>query len=230
MPDLHRCPSGPARAAAVRSGRRLARLLSLPLAAVVALAVPVASAHAQGQIGVLLGATYSSLRGIDGLDSRTGLVGGASIVLPSSGLLAFQPEALFVNKGAKASTGDPEGLKLSYFELPLLLRLRLGGGEGSVHPHAYAGPYLGIQIDCSVQGNSADCDDVPGVSTKSVDVGGVLGGGLDFDFGPLVLTGGARYSFGVSKVADFEFSQVRESARNGTFALYAGAAIRLGSR
>jgi len=230
MPRNKRCTARrPAHIVDALAGRQLLRRLALPVVLAAALATPASTATAQGQVGAVFGATFTSLRGVDGLDNRTGLVGGLSIVLPSSGLLAFQPEALFVNKGAKASTGDPGGLKLSYFEVPLLVRLKLGG-EGTVHPHAYAGPYVGIQVDCSVKGSSADCDDLPGVSTKSVDVGGVLGGGLDFDFGPLVLTGGARYSFGVSKVADFEFSSVRESARNGAFALYAGAAIRLGSR
>lgn len=202
---------------------------SLVLTALLSQLAPIRTATAQGQIGVVLGATFSTLRGIDGLDNRTGLVGGISIVLPSHGVLSLQTEALWINKGAKASTADPEGLKLSYFEIPILARLNLSR-DGTVHPHAYAGPYLGIQIDCSVKGTASSCNDIPGVSTKSVDVGGLVGGGVDFDFGPLVLTGGARYSFGVSRVADFEFGSVKESARNGAFALYAGAAIRLGRR
>lgn len=203
----------------------------LLLAGLVAAAtfLPSATARGQGQVGVLLGATYSTLRGVDGLDGRTGLVGGLSILHPSDGFLAFQWEALMVNKGAKASTGDPEGLKLSYFEVPLMMRLKLNRG-GTMHPHVYAGPYLGIQVDCSVKGTSADCDDIPGVNTRSVDVGGIFGGGVDYDVGPLVLTGGVRYSFGVSSVADFSFDAVDESVRNGVYALYAGAAIRFGRR
>ncbi|MCC6770625.1 MAG: PorT family protein [Gemmatimonadaceae bacterium] len=201
------------------------------LAALVAAAslLPGASAMGQGQVGVLLGATYSTLRGVDGLDGRTGLVGGLSILFPSEGFLAFQTEALLVNKGAKASTGDPEGLRLSYVEVPLMARLTLNRG-GTMHPHLYAGPYLGFEVDCSVKGTAAACDDIPGVNTHSVDVGGLLGGGVDYDVGPLVLTGGVRYSFGVSNVADFSFDAVDESARNGVYALYAGAAFRFGRR
>lgn len=194
-----------------------------------ALAVPASHARAQGQVGAILGATFSTLRGIDGLSNRTGLVGGISIVLPNDGIFAFQPEALWVNKGAKASTGDPEGLKLSYFEIPLLYRIKLSRELG-LRPHIYLGPYLGFQIDCSVRGTSTSCNDIPGVSTKTVDVGGMAGGGLDYDFGPLVLSGGARYSFGVSSVADFELGNVKESAKNGVFSLYVGTAIRLGGR
>lgn len=204
-------------------------LRSLTVLAAVALFA--ASAQAQGgHIGVIAGATFSTLRGIDGLDSRTGSIGGLSLVLPSSGLLSLQPEALLTSKGAKGSTSGAEGLKLSYFEVPLLVRLNLAR-EGTVHPHLYAGPYLGLQIDCSVRGTTGKCDDIPGISTKSVDIGGTLGGGIDFDFGPLVLSGGLRYSFGVSKVADFEFDAVNESAKNGAYAVYVGAALRfLGGR
>jgi hypothetical protein len=222
-----RCP---ARVRDIGAGRRLLHALAIPVALAAAMGIPAASAAAQGQVGAIVGATYSTLRGIDGLDGRTGLVGGLSIVLPSSGIFALQPEVLFTNKGgSSASPNAPSGLQLSFLDVPLLLRLKLGG-IGSLHPHAYAGPYFGIRVDCSVKGTSADCDRIAGVSTKSVDVGGVVGGGLDFDFGPLVLTGGARYSFGVSKIAEFERGSVRESAKNGAFTIYTGAAIRLGSR
>lgn len=195
-----------------------------------ALFAPMTSARAQGgQFGAIVGATFSTLRGVDGLDSRTGLLGGLSLVLPSGGAFALQPEALLVSKGAKGTNTTAAGLKLNYVEIPVLLRLTLSR-DGSVHPHAYAGPYLGFQIDCSVKGTSADCNDVPGVSTKTVDVGGIVGGGLDFDFGPLVLTGGARYGFGVSTVADFQVGSVKESAKNGVWALYTGLSFRIGGR
>jgi outer membrane protein with beta-barrel domain len=208
---------------AVRNHRAV---LQLSLSAT-ALLAPVTRGRAQGQIGAIVGATFSTLRGIDGLDSRTGLIGGLSLVLPGAGPFAIQTGALFVSKGAKGSTSNADGLEINYLEVPLLLRIGLGLGTGP-SPHIYAGPYLGYQLDCTVQGTSANCDDVPGVSTKTVDVGGIVGGGLDFGFGPLVLTAGLRYGFGVSKVADFEFGSVRESAKNGTFAIYTGLAIKLG--
>jgi hypothetical protein len=188
---------------------------------------PVAAVQAQGQIGAVIGATFASFRGIDGLDSRTGLMGGLSLVLPLVGGVALQPELLLVSKGAEGSEPDLPGIKLNYVEVPVLLRLSLGQG-GLMNPHLYAGPYLGYNINCTVEGTSADCDDVPGISTKTVDVGGALGGGIDVSLGGLVLTGGLRYSFGISKVADFDAGAVNESAKNGVFAVYTGLAIRFG--
>ena len=194
-----------------------------------ALFAPIHVAQAQGgQVGAIVGATFSTLRGLDGLDSRTGLLGGLSFVT-SGGTLAWQPEVLAVSKGAKGTTTGAQGLKLDYLEIPVLLRLSLSRELG-MRPHVYAGPYLGFQLDCSVKGSSADCNDLPGVSTHTVDVGGIVGGGLDFDLGPLVLTGGVRYGFGVSTVADFELGQVKESAKNGVWALYTGLSFRVGGR
>lgn len=189
------------------------------------LVVPAAGVHAQTQIGGMVGATFSTLRGIDGLDSRTGLIGGLSLASGSG--LGLQSGLLFTSKGAKGSGNTTDGVQLDYVEIPLALRLNLGQGA-SLNPHVYAGPYLGFKIDCKVEGTSGNCNDVPGVSTKTVDIGGVVGGGLDFNFGPLVLTGGLRYGFGVSTVADFEFGNVRQSAKNGSFAIYTGLGIRLG--
>jgi hypothetical protein len=81
-----------------------------------------------------------------------------------------------------------------------------------------------------VGGVTGNCDDVPGISTNTVDAGGIVGGGLDLNLGALVLTGGVRYGFGVSKVADFDADGVRESASNGSYAVYAGLSVRFGGR
>jgi hypothetical protein len=189
--------------------------------------VPTAVTHAQGQIGAIVGGSFSTLRGIDDLDSHTALFGGLALVLPGSGSLGLEIDGLFVSKGAKGTNTGPDGLKLNYIEVPVLLRLSLAPGL-PVSPHVYAGPYLGYQISCKVQGTSADCDDVPGISTKTVDIGGTAGGGVNVAVGGMILTGGLRYSFGVSKVADFDVGTVNESAKNGTFAVYAGLGFRLG--
>lgn len=200
-------------------------------AVVLALLVSAPRAGAQsGQFGLLGGATFASLRGldaIDDLDTRTGLVGGAYLLLPLRGALQLQLEGLLVNKGAEPPVGNT--FKLSYAEVPVLLRLNLAPSS-PINPHVYAGPYFGMRIDCSV-GDDTSCEDAPEVvSTATVDVGGTAGGGLSIHLGGLVLTGGARYSFGVSTLAEFEGGGVREAAKNGAWALYAGLGVRFGRR
>lgn len=213
----------------MRCPMRRSRTVLLATAAL--LAVVPNAAQAQGaRIGGIVGATFSKLSGIDNLDQRNGTMGGVSLVLPLAGPFSLQPEALVVSKGAQGQlSSSAGGVKLTYAEVPVLLRLQLSPSS-LLAPHVYAGPYFGYQVDCSVEGSDVDCDDLPGVSTKSVDVGGIAGGGLDLDLGGLVLTGGLRYEFGVSKVIDFDTSNVRESAKNGTFAIYAGLSFRLGGK
>lgn len=206
------------------------RLLLALLVAVAAILPSRASAQG-GQIGLIGGATFSTLRGLDDFDafeSRTGLVGGGYLVLPLAGPLQLQLEGLVSSRGAEPRNASDDALKLSYVEVPVMLRLNLGGSS-AINPHLYAGPYLGLRINCTI-GDDTDCDDAPGVSTKSVDVGGVAGGGLAFDVGGLVLTGGARYAFGVSTLAEFQGADLRESAKHGGWAIYAGLGVRLGRR
>ncbi len=202
------------------------------LALVVAFLLPASPALAQDrgqgtQVTGLVGATFSTLRGVDGLDSRTGTLAGVSLLLPLMGPLSFQPEALVVSRGAES--GFRTGMELSTFELPLLLRLSITP-RSNLTPHLYAGPYLGIEIDCTVDGVSADCEDFPDLNTNTVDVGGILGGGVNLLAGPLLATAGLRYGFGVSTLAEFDPSDAREAARHGAFSIYVGAGFRLGGR
>jgi len=189
------------------------------------------SAFAQsGHIGVIGGATFSTLNGLKSVDQRTGAMGGLSLVLPLGGSVSLQPEALFVTKGARGPvSSSSDGLAIKYAQVPVLLRFSSTRASVIV-PHVYVGPYFGLQIDCTVKGSTGSCNDLPGVSTKTVDVGGIAGAGIDLNVGGLVLTGGARYDFGVSKVVEFKTSSVSESARNGAFAIYAGLAVGFGKK
>ncbi len=194
------------------------------------LLLPPREASAQGtQVNALVGATFSSLRGVDGLDSRTGGMGGLSFVFPLVGGIAFQPEALLVNRGASAGSAAREGLEFDHIEVPLLLRLSLAP-RSAITPHFFAGPYLALQVRCTIEGTSTDCDDRPDIDTNTVDLGGIVGSGVSLQGGPFVLTGGLRYGFGVSTLAEFEFGSVQEAAKHGGWALYFGAGLRLGGR
>lgn len=202
------------------------RYVTLPVALITLLSQ---SAAAQsGHIGVIGGATFSTLNGLKSVDQRTGAMGGLSLVLPIGGSVSLQPEALYVTKGAKGTvSSSSSGVDIKYAEVPVLLRFS-SSKASVVVPHIYVGPYFGLQVDCKVKGSGGSCDDLPGISTKTVDVGGIGGAGIDLNVGGLVLTAGARYDFGISKVVEFKTSSVRESAKNGAFAIYAGLAVGFG--
>ncbi len=244
MPKVQ-SPKGRASKGQLRGGRapefRRGRFCAISRYALLAVLVPIlglahatsaaaqnAPARGQGaQATVLMGATFSTLRGADDFDRRTETVAGLSLLFPFAGPLSWQPELLLVSRGAKSASQLRAGVEISSVQLPALLRFSLAP-RSNVTPHLYAGPYLAFELDCSVDGSSLDCDEFGTVDTKSVDVGGVAGGGVSFLAGPLLLTGGMRYEFGISSLAEFETGAVRESADHGAFALYVGAGIRIG--
>ena len=187
-----------------------------------------APARGQGlQATALVGATFSTFRGPGDYDRRTGTIGGVSLLVPFAGPLSWQPEVLFLSRGARSASELRETVEISSVQLPTLVRLSLTP-RSNVTPHLFAGPYLAFELDCSLGGDSLDCDDFGTVDTNTVDVGAIAGGGVSFLAGPLLLTGGMRYDFGVSTLAEFDTGAVRESVRHGAFSLYVGAGIRIG--
>lgn len=227
-------PSPPATLRCFSTGRTRARRGGGALFALAgALAVTVLSAApaaAQGtEYSAVVGATFSTLRGVDGLESRSGSLGGLRIVRPLGWTVALQPEFLLVNRGAGATSDffEGEGLDFDAVEIPLALRFSLAP-RGTFIPHFYAGPYLGFTVRCTVEGTSTDCDERPGISTRTVDVGGVAGSGLGVAAGPLILSGGLRYGFGVSSLAEFDLDDAREEARHGAWSLYLTGGFRFG--
>ena len=189
--------------------------------AIGALALAAADVHAQSaapvapryRFGLMVGLNLADMTETEDADMRMGFLVGGSLMIPvGTGAFAFQPEVLYSQKGVKGTTVD-EGsgqevditLKHDYVEIPLLLRLSVvpSGGAG-VRPFLLVGPSVGISAKCEIEGESGgtsvgiDCDNIFEVAT--MDLGGLLGGGIEFPFGTRALSVGARYTFGFSEV------------------------------
>jgi hypothetical protein len=230
-PSLHPGSTAQPRALAAAGTSRAAtaRRAILALAGALATASLLAApAAGQGtEYSGVLGATFPTLRGADGLSSRSGSMAGLRIVRPLGGPLAFQPEFLVVNRGADGRSDffEGEGIELDAVEVPLLLRFALSP-RGPITPHLYGGPYLALHVSCTLEGTSTDCDDTPGISTRTVDVGALAGSGVTLSAGPLLVGGGLRYGFGISSLAEFELDGAREEARHGAWSIYLSAGFR----
>ena len=160
--------------------------------------------------GVLAGAAFAKVSGSDvtgDVKTRVGIAAGGFVTIGVSKNFAIEPEALFVQKGAKQTeSGVTSRLKLSYVEVPVLLKLRFPGSSGgTVVPHIYAGPYLGFKAGCHLSSTdgtttvSAKCEDSPfDFKVKSTDFGATFGGGVDV--GRAIID--VRYDFGFSKIGD----------------------------
>lgn len=204
-----------------------------PFVGAVALMSATLPLHAQ-RIGIMAGATFSNLRTSEDLDleSRTGTIFGASLQLPLTSKVTLQPEALFLNKGAKfrstVGTGNRNSnIKLDYFEVPVLLRYDFS--REVLGPHIYAGPSIGWNLKCSITvgGNSSeagvrsDCGDAE-LRPKKLDYGVTVGAGLDFNLGGLAATGGVRYGLGLADIRNDNSDEFQSRVNNGTVAIYVG--------
>jgi hypothetical protein len=115
-------------------------------------------------------------------------------------------------KGAKSSdTGGDLTVKLSYLELPLLLRYDIGSGGEGMRPFVHAGPALALKLSCSFEATdgsanvSTGCDDENGDGgAKSFDMGLMFGGGFAFRHMDHTFSIGVRYNLGLLNIAEGE--------------------------
>lgn len=206
------------------------------VAAALLLGAPIHNAVAQGlpapraTFGVMAGINVAKLSGdnITGIDNRTGMLGGLFLTLHLTNSFAVEPELLYSQHGA-ASNSDPDvdfTFKMDYVDVPVLLRFEVPV-VGPIRPFFVAGPAFGIKTKCNVEGSvdggsaSADCDNVgdqfgESFETKSFDLSGVAGAGIDFRLGGTTLMLGARYQHGFSDVLK------DVSAKNRTWSIVAG--------
>jgi hypothetical protein len=170
------------------------------------------SAQAQStEFGFKGGINIATYGGDDAedLDSRTGIIVGGSFAFNLSPMFSIQPELLYAMKGAKSD--DEFGsftVKHDYLELPVLARLTIPTAPGSsFRPSLFAGPALGIELSCDLEGTdegvtlSASCSDFD-LDTKTVDFGMVFGGELGLDRGGMRIGLEARYNLGLTSIWD----------------------------
>ena len=103
------------------------------------------------KFGAKAGLNLSTIVGddIDNADMKAGLYFGGFMNVSLNDRLSFQPELLYSVQGAKDEYKEEdfsyeETMKLSYLNIPLLLKMSLGASN---RVHIYAGPQLGFLLD-----------------------------------------------------------------------------------
>jgi hypothetical protein len=173
------------------------------------------------QSGVKAGLAFTNLTFPDGdespeTDARAGFTGGVFAVKDLRRGLAIQAEALISAKGA---TFEDSRLRITYLEFPGLLRYNLAIRALERNPiHLLTGPALAFKIDAALSGDGTS-EDV-GEDIKSVDVGWVLGAGLDRDAFVVEL----RYTWGLADVTR-DGDAPPDTVRNRSFAIVLGLRI-----
>lgn len=133
-----------------------------------------------------------------------------------SSSFAIQPELTYLQKGVelKASEDDIENvqMRVNYLELPVLAKM-LFGQEG-VRANLFAGPSVGYAMNGKIKFNiegtkfTEDIDfgadyDEDGTKPRRMDLGGVVGGGLEIGSGKSLVLMDVRYGLGFSDVTKY---------------------------
>lgn len=163
------------------------------------------------QVGLKAGVNVSNFVGssFDNVDKKAliGFNGGGFLSLLFGNHFAIQPEAVFSSQGAKFEyAGNEENFKVSYLNLPVMLKYRFDGGF-----YLEAGPQVGFKLNESTPNSSVRN------FAKNLDL--AFDAGLGFQ-GKSGLGVGARYVAGLSKVGDFDEGDLNPNFRNGVAQIF----------
>ena len=155
------------------------------------------------------------------LDSRTGFSGGAFLTYNLNRQLAVQPEVLYVSKGAEKDLFIiTPAWAMDYLEIPVLLKFAFTP-DAKVRPNLFAGPAFALLLSSEVSASDYSFDVADGM--KSMDVGFVLGGGLDFKR----FTFDIRYTLGLVNVIDADkINELTESEEGDYFYLEGDPSVK----
>jgi hypothetical protein len=129
---------------------------------------------------------------------RVGAAVGGFLAFSFGSNFALQPEVLYAQRGLEGRIPTPDEtfkLKLSYIDLPVLLRVGPSSGRGF---HLLAGPSFNINVGAQliVGGTFNDEEDYKD-EVEDLDIGFVVGGGY---YGGLLIAEG-RYEEGLKNVS-----------------------------
>ncbi len=158
------------------------------------------------QLGIKGGVNVSNFTGgnFENIDKKSlvGFHAGGFVSFFLGDNFAIQPEVLFSSQGAKLeSAGQKQNLKVSYINVPVMLKYRFNGGF-----YLEAGPQIGFKVNEKT--DDMQIDDF----AKSTDLS--VAGGLGFHSSS-GLGIGARYTAGLSKVGDFDTGNIDPDFKNG---------------
>jgi len=173
------------------------------------------------RFGIKGGLNVSNLyvKDVNDNNARFGFNAGFYGQILSSEAFAIQPELLFSTKGSQADYGgivnSTVKYNLNYLDLPVLAVIKLGP-SAEIHAGVY-GSYL-LNANINYSGNlGSGTETINRDNLKSYDWGWV--GGLGLNFGAVQI--GARYNYGMVKIADSSSAQqLLGNSKNSVAQLY----------
>lgn len=175
-----------------------------------------APAHAQlgsNETAIAVGVVSSTLAGEDAqnVSRKTGFMGELQLVHPLNSRIGVQSGLGIIQKGSQLALAgggsDKSSLKLSYFEIPAMLRVGFARRYSDVRPAIFFGPAVALNVGCRYKvatqnGGSIESDCEPdGPQIRAYDFSLVAGAAVEFgNFG-----GFARYDHGFVSIDNSGF-------------------------
>lgn len=199
----------------------MSRLVTVTLLVAATLTLPEPAGAQRTWAGARLGLTSSNLSANDSdlLDTSARRTLTASVVFGTNvtRYLAIQPELAYVQKGGSGgSTPDDEfTIDVRYIELQFPLVLTLPLPDSRFRPRLYSGLAAGVELSCDVRGPGPDGKTsrrcgwqdpfhimLAFTETSLIELGWLLGAGVDFAVGPGAVTADLRYNLGLTDIND----------------------------
>ena len=168
-----------------------------------------AAAQRPFRVGIIGGYNMASLDGdgVEDADSRSGFDIGGLVQIPMGEMITIQPEVHYSQRGASfEDEGVGSEIALDYIHVPVLLRAGLPLAEGFDFDFI-VGPSFAFEMGCEIEpeeGDSVECEDVPGLETKSTSIGIIGGGSFSWAAGPGDVLVDVRYDWGLTSISDAE--------------------------
>lgn len=187
--------------------------------------------------GVKAGVNISTFGGADApsdLKSLTAFSAGVFFNLSLPGPISIQPEVLYSQKGAKSTSSSyTSSINLTYIEIPILLKFNIPLAPAApVKPNVFAGPAAGFLITAKAKIDPAPPAPFPAETDikdefTNMDLGVVMGVGLDIDLVAVQLTIDARYFLGLNTLDKNEdpTTHTKEDVKNRTASVNIGIAL-----
>ena len=179
------------------------RIVALPLLGAALTLAPAASAQTRRvtgiEIGTVLGYGKAQLTGQESGRLRLGgAYFGFTVGIPVAGPIGFEPQLVLTRKGGELGQAfAAQGFLADqvYIELPVLARVRIGGGDFGFR--LFAGPAPALRLGCDVQRLVASDSTRPTcgqllVASSDLELGIVYGAGIDIRAGSIILRAEAR--------------------------------------
>ncbi|MGC3943812.1 MAG: porin family protein [Chryseolinea sp.] len=166
------------------------------------------------------------------IDSRTSGFYGIFTNFQLGKVFSLQPEFLLTERGANVSANNVKSdIKINYFDVPVLAKLRLPLANEVIFPHILFGPDFAFKTDfhaTATDTQSGSTFTVNDADVKKSDIGGLVGAGID------IQTRGSGIFFTIDGRYGWSFQDLNDNdgtitLRNKGWMFAAGLGFRLGN-